>query len=79
MTAGGYEGAGTWTLDIVRDGRTITLDSVSAPSCQDLAIEPGDHVTAHLGLRQADGTYTTATAGSGDWHLSVGEGAGCFG
>ena len=31
---------------------------------------------AHLGLRAPDGSYPYASAGSGEWHLTVGTYAG---
>ena len=75
---GGYQGSGTWTLEIRRAGTTIYYDSASDPSCANPGIiRPGDMVTAHLGLRAPDGSYPYASAGSGDWHLTVGTYAGC--
>jgi hypothetical protein len=75
---GGYSGSGTWTLDIVRDGRTITFDSVRGPACQPVGlIRPGDVVRAHLGIRTHDGTYSYASAGSGEWHLDAGTWVRC--
>lgn len=68
----GYEGSGTWTLDIVRDGQTITFDSVTSPACADVGvIQPGDLVRARLGLRDSDGTPVRASAGDGEWHLQI--------
>jgi hypothetical protein len=76
---GGYEGGGTWTLEIRRAGKITYYDSASDPSCANPGIiQPGDSVTAHLGLRAPDGSYPYASAGSGEWHLTVGTYAGCF-
>lgn len=73
--AGGYEGAGTWTLEIVRDGETITFDSLRDPTCQPVGVvQPGDVVHAYLGLR-TNPAY--ASAGAGQWHLSVGTWVAC--
>ena len=76
---GGYEGAGTWTIEIRRNGATIYLDSTTSPRCaRPGVIQPGDDVVAHLGIRQADGSYTNASAGEGEWHITVGTYATCF-
>jgi hypothetical protein len=71
---GGYEGAGTWTLEIRRGGTTITFDSVRSPGCQVGVIEPGDVVHARLGVRDAP---VVASAGEGEWHLHVGSWVVC--
>jgi len=73
--AGGYEGGGTWTLTITRDGERLTFDSVRSPRCADTGfIRPGDVVHARLGL---DDGRVHASAGEGEWHLAVGSTIGC--
>lgn len=70
--AAGYEGSGTWTMDIVREGRTIMFDSVTSPACAAAGvIQPGDYVRARLGSRVSDGTPIHASAGEGEWHLQI--------
>ena len=47
--AGGYEGEGTWSLTIVRDGRTVRYTSGTSPACGDLGtIQPGDEVRGEI-------------------------------
>lgn len=76
--AAGYSGSGTWTLEIVRDGDTITYDSVSSPACAAVGVvQPGDLVRARLGLRGSQGTPLRASAGEGQWHLDVAPGIIC--
>jgi hypothetical protein len=75
---GGYEGSGTWTIEVHRGARTIYFDSLNHPPCAEPGvIEAGDRVVAHLGLRQPDGSYTTTSAGEGEWHITVGTYARC--
>jgi hypothetical protein len=72
---GGYEGSGTWTLTITRNGERLTFDSVRSPRCADTGfIRPGDLVQARLGL---DDGPLYASAGEGEWHLAVGSSVGC--
>ena len=70
--AAGYEGSGTWTLDVIRGGQTISLNSVTSPPCMGPGvIQPGDLVRAQLGLNASYQTPVRASAGTGEWHLQV--------
>lgn len=61
---GGYEGAGTWRLTIVRDGRTLEYSSQTNQLCEPIGtIQPGDHVRGEI-------------HGDDSW-LRVGESAHC--
>lgn len=71
---GSYDGSGTWTLEIERDGTTITYDSLRNPPCGRDVIQPGDVVHARLGI---DGSPVIASAGEGEWHLDVGSWVVC--
>lgn len=46
---GGYQGAGTWRLTIVRDGQTIEYTSQTSPPCGATGtIRPGDEVRGEI-------------------------------
>lgn len=49
--AGGYSGAGTWRIQIVRGDRVIELEAVEDPHCSPTGfIRPGDRVTINKGF-----------------------------
>jgi hypothetical protein len=46
---GGYRGAGTWRLAIVRDGHTLEYTNETSPPCAALGtIQPGDEVRGEI-------------------------------
>lgn len=65
---GGYQGHGSWRVEIERDGVSLTIESKNSPACAADVIRPGDEVTA----------IVLAGANSpSDWYVKVGNAVLC--